>query len=94
MTSPELALVVPCYNEASRLDPEAFLRFAATHPAVRLLLVDDGSSDATGAMLAGMREKAPAAVGAKSETDSESDAPEPADDADAAAPDDQGVDEG
>lgn len=62
MTPPELALVVPCYNEAARLDPEAFLRFAATHPAVRLLMVDDGSSDATGAILAGMREKAPAAV--------------------------------
>ena len=38
----------------------AFLDFAATHPGVRLLMVDDGSTDATGAMLAGMRAKAPA----------------------------------
>ena len=43
MTPPELALVVPCYNEAARLDPQEFLRFAATHPTVRLLMIDDGS---------------------------------------------------
>ena len=47
MTPPELALVVPCYNEAARLDPQEFLRFAATHPTVRLLMIDDGSVDAT-----------------------------------------------
>ena len=51
MTPPELALVVPCYNEASRLDPEAFLRFVTTHPRVQLVLVDDGSSDGTGEIL-------------------------------------------
>ena len=62
MTSPELALVVPCYNEAARLDPEAFLRFLATHPGVRLVMVDDGSVDATGDILERMREAAPAAV--------------------------------
>ena len=33
VTPPELALVVPCHNEAARLDPEAFLQFLATHPA-------------------------------------------------------------
>lgn len=62
MTPPELALVVPCYNEASRLDPEAFLRFVTTHPGVRLVLVDDGSLDATGEMLERLRAAAPAAV--------------------------------
>ncbi len=62
MTPPELALVVPCYNEAARLDPEAFLQFVATHPGVQLVFVDDGSQDATGEILERMRAAAPAAV--------------------------------
>jgi dolichyl-phosphate beta-glucosyltransferase len=62
MTPPELALVVPCYNEAARLDPEAFLHFVTTHPNVQLVLVDDGSLDATGEVLERMRAAAPAAV--------------------------------
>jgi dolichyl-phosphate beta-glucosyltransferase len=62
MTPPELALVVPCHNEAARLDPEAFLRFAATHPTVRLLMIDDGSVDATADILARMCTAAPQSV--------------------------------
>jgi dolichyl-phosphate beta-glucosyltransferase len=62
MTPPELALVVPCYNEAARLDPQEFLRFAATHPTVRLLMIDDGSGDATPEILARMCSAAPASV--------------------------------
>ncbi len=62
MTPPKLALVVPCHNEAPRLDPEAFLHFVATHPGVQLVLVDDGSLDATGEILERMRAAAPAAV--------------------------------
>lgn len=62
MTPPELALVVPCYNEAARLDVEAFVRFISTHPAVRLVMVDDGSIDATTDLLERIRAAAPAAV--------------------------------
>lgn len=62
VTPPELALVVPCYNEAARLDPEAFLHFVTTHPGVQLVLVDDGSLDATGEILERMRAAAPGAV--------------------------------
>lgn len=62
MTPPELTMVVPCYNEAARLDPEAFLHFLTTHPGVQLVLVDDGSLDATGEILERMRAAAPAAV--------------------------------
>ena len=62
MTPPELVLVVPCYNEAARLDPEAFLHFVTTHQGVRLVLVDDGSLDATGEILERIRAAAPAAV--------------------------------
>ena len=62
MTPPELALVVPCYNEAARLDPEAFLQFLTTHPRVQLVMVDDGSEDATGELLERLRAAAPTAV--------------------------------
>jgi glycosyltransferase involved in cell wall biosynthesis len=60
MTPSELALVVPCYNEAARLDPEAFLHFLTMHPAVELVFVDDGSVDGTAEVLDRMRAAAPA----------------------------------
>jgi dolichyl-phosphate beta-glucosyltransferase len=62
VTPPDLVLVVPCYNEASRLDPEAFLEFVGSHPAVHLVMVDDGSLDGTGEILERMRVAAPEAV--------------------------------
>lgn len=62
MTPPELALVVPCYDEASRLEPDAFLLFAAAHPTVQLVFVDDGSDDGTFEVLERMRSAAPASV--------------------------------
>ena len=62
MSAPDLALVVPCYNEASRLDPDAFLHFVAAHPGVRLVLVDDGSGDGTAGVLEAIRAAAPGAV--------------------------------
>lgn len=42
-----LTLVIPCFREAHRLSPEAFLSFLDGDPAARLLLVDDGSPDRT-----------------------------------------------
>lgn len=42
-----LLIVVPCYNEAARLDPEQFLAFADAEPGVGFVCVDDGSTDAT-----------------------------------------------
>jgi dolichyl-phosphate beta-glucosyltransferase len=58
----DLALVVPCYNEAARLDVAAFLHFLGTHPHVRLIMVDDGSVDGTWDLLEGMRVAAPATI--------------------------------
>jgi glycosyltransferase involved in cell wall biosynthesis len=60
--TPELVLVVPCYNEADRLDPEAFVRFLTAHPGVQMVLVDDGSVDGTGEILDRILSAAPASV--------------------------------
>lgn len=43
-------IVVPCYNEAERFDGDAFTEFLS-EPRVHLLLVDDGSTDATALVL-------------------------------------------
>jgi len=45
------AIVVPCFNEADRLDVEAFARLAELASA-RIITVDDGSTDDTGVVLA------------------------------------------
>jgi len=56
-------LVVPCYNEAARLDDEALLSLASGEfPATRLLLVDDGSRDDTGARLGALARRAPGRI--------------------------------
>ena len=46
-----LSVVIPCYNEAARLDLAAFRAFAAREPSVGFVLVNDGSRDATAALL-------------------------------------------
>ena len=43
----QLILVVPCYNEAARLQEAAFLDFVRRREDARLLFVDDGSTDDT-----------------------------------------------
>ena len=50
-------IVVPCYNEAARLPVERFAEFRASHPEVSFILVDDGSTDDTLAVLSGLAER-------------------------------------
>jgi len=46
-----MAVVVPCYNEASRFDHVAFARLVEPNSGLYLVLVDDGSKDETLARL-------------------------------------------
>lgn len=55
----DVTIVVPCYNEAPRLRVDAFRAFALTAPRVRFLFVDDGSTDETSRVLAGLEATAP-----------------------------------
>ena len=63
MLRPGLALIVPCYNEAARLNPQAFLDFVTSHPSVWLLFVDDGSADDTFRILDRVQKTAPDSIG-------------------------------
>ncbi len=47
-------LVVPCFNEAQRLDCDAIDQALSTHPDLSLVLVDDGSSDDTWRVIEGL----------------------------------------
>ncbi len=49
--SVKTVVVVPCYNEAKRLDVARFRSFLANTRDIDLLLVDDGSTDQTGSLL-------------------------------------------
>lgn len=46
-----VVIVVPCYNEADRLDLSAFRDSVAREPQLTYLFVDDGSTDRTADML-------------------------------------------
>jgi glycosyltransferase involved in cell wall biosynthesis len=60
MTTAHVALVVPCFNEASRLDVRAFLDARLARGArLELVFVDDGSRDATRDVLESMRRERP-----------------------------------
>ncbi|MHC4219014.1 MAG: glycosyltransferase [Planctomycetota bacterium] len=50
----QTTVVIPCYNEAERLDVETFRSYAAEHEGIRFLFVNDGSTDATADVLRSM----------------------------------------
>ena len=59
MTDRDLTLVVPCFNEAARLDRVAFLDALQNRPWLRLCFVDDGSTDDTALTLSALQQQAP-----------------------------------
>jgi glycosyltransferase involved in cell wall biosynthesis len=56
-------IVIPCYNEAARLDQSKILPFLQNHPEIFLLFVDDGSTDQTGRLLHTLKNEHPAQIG-------------------------------
>ncbi|MEO5800454.1 MAG: glycosyltransferase [Gemmatimonadales bacterium] len=62
MNDARLALVIPAYNEARRLHPEAFVEFVTAQDVVDLRFIDDGSTDNTAALLDAMRDLAPGRI--------------------------------
>jgi len=62
MTEPYLSIVIPAYNEASRIGKtlEEVRRYMASKPfASELILVDDGSSDGTPELLRNLQSRCP-----------------------------------
>lgn len=57
--APRLTVVVPCYNEAQRLDAEPLLQFAGEGAGANLLFVNDGSTDDTAGVLAAIAARRP-----------------------------------
>lgn len=53
-TMSRTVIVVPCFNEAQRLPVQAFVDATARERELRFLFVDDGSTDATREVLAGL----------------------------------------
>jgi len=47
-------IVIPCYNEADRLDRSSFVDFSRKNPDTTFLLVNDGSNDATVSVIRSM----------------------------------------
>jgi glycosyltransferase involved in cell wall biosynthesis len=58
----EVQVVVPCFDEASRLDFAAFDRAIEADPRLALLFVDDGSRDETRALLDAFARRRPERV--------------------------------
>jgi len=56
---PDTTIVIPCFNEAQRLDLERFAAYLEADGNVRFEFVDDGSTDGTREVLARLQADAP-----------------------------------
>ncbi|HCT56683.1 MAG TPA: family 2 glycosyl transferase [Gemmatimonas aurantiaca] len=54
---PPLVLVVPCFNEAARLDGARFIEAVDRYPWLQLLFVNDGSTDNTEQVLRALQDQ-------------------------------------
>ena len=54
---PSFAIIVPCYNEAKRLQQKAFVEFSKMHEDVHIYFVNDGSIDETQNILTGLQKQ-------------------------------------
>lgn len=58
----DTVIIVPCYDEAARLEPDLFLGGLAAEPRISLRFVDDGSRDATLEVLEALRARSPGRI--------------------------------
>jgi len=58
----KLSIVIPCYNEASRLNQDEFRRYLAASPQMSLVFVNDGSTDHTLEILQSLKAGMPAQI--------------------------------
>ena len=54
MSEPRVSVIMPCYNRTSFLEDAARSVLSQSHRNIELIAVDDGSTDATAELLAGM----------------------------------------
>ncbi|GAB3567962.1 hypothetical protein GCM10027578_19740 [Spirosoma luteolum] len=59
---PTTCVIVPCYNEATRLPVDAFLHYTDHTPDVHFCFVDDGSRDQTRAVLESLQAQRPGRI--------------------------------
>ena len=57
-----MILIIPCFNEAERLNVDSYRQFSLKHPDVELLFVNDGSTDATAQVIASLAESNPSRI--------------------------------
>lgn len=62
MTLKRNCIIVPCYNEARRLDPTTFLSFIRREASIDACFVDDGSTDETPDLLRLLSDQAPGRI--------------------------------
>lgn len=57
-----VAIVIPCYNEEARLEPNTYSRFLRANPTFAFVLVNDGSTDATLSVVRSLENEFPGQV--------------------------------
>ncbi|NNK19348.1 MAG: glycosyltransferase, partial [Maribacter sp.] len=60
--SPDIAIVVPCYNEQKRLPIHDYRTFLENHPKAKVCFVNDASTDHTGEVLQSLQNAFPKQV--------------------------------
>ena len=58
----DLAIVIPCYNEADRIPVSQFENFLSSQPTVSIFFINDGSKDKTYAILTTLKNQFPSQI--------------------------------
>jgi glycosyltransferase involved in cell wall biosynthesis len=59
---PSIAIIIPCYNEAKRIQISEFARFSNEHEDIEFYFVNDGSTDDTENLLFKIKESSPSKI--------------------------------